>query len=227
MPQAASTQRQAAGLAGAGAGPDGQAATAGQAAASLGVRGDFPILSRSFDGRPLIYLDTAATSQKPAVVIDAVDEHLRAHNANIHRGVYTLAQEADAAYDGARAAVAALVGWDAETTIFAKNVTETINLIAYAWGLDNLRAGDAVLITEMEHHANVVPWQQICRRTGAELRYLSVDERGELSLDQWRGELGRGEVKLVAFAHVSNVLGTINPVAEMTAMIRGAGALSV
>lgn len=197
------------------------------ASATLAVRGDFPILGRSFGGQPLIYLDSASTSQKPAVVIDALAQHLRAHNANVHRGVYALAQEADAAYESARARVAAFVGWDRETTIFAKNVTETINLIAYAWGLDNLGAGDAVLITEMEHHANVVPWQQVCRRTGAQLRYLNIDERGELSLAQLRDELARGDVKLVSFTHVSNVLGTINPVAEMTALIREAGALSV
>jgi cysteine desulfurase / selenocysteine lyase len=195
--------------------------------ATLAVRGDFPILERSFDGAPLIYLDSASTSQKPAVVIDALAQHLRAHNANVHRGVYALAQEADAAYESARARVAAFTGWDPETTIFAKNVTETINLIAYAWGLDHLRRGDAVLITEMEHHANVVPWQQLCRRTGAQLRYLNIDERGELSPAQLRDELAKGDVKLVSFTHVSNVLGTINPVAEMTAMIREAGALSV
>jgi cysteine desulfurase / selenocysteine lyase len=215
MPQAASTRQPPAGLA------------EGGAPASLAVREDFPILARRLHGRPLIYLDSASTSQKPAVVMQAMDEHLRLHNANVHRGVYALAQEADAAYEDARAAIAAFVGWDADTTIFAKNATETINLIAYAWGLDNLAAGDAVLITEMEHHANVVPWQQICRRTGAELRYLHVDERGELSLQELQQELARGDVKLVAFAHVSNVLGTINPVAEMTATIRDAGAISV
>jgi cysteine desulfurase/selenocysteine lyase len=195
--------------------------------ATLAVRGDFPILERSFDGAPLIYLDSASTSQKPAVVIDALAQHLKAHNANVHRGVYALAQEADEAYESARARVAAFVGWDRETTIFAKNVTETINLIAYAWGLDHVGPGDAVLITEMEHHANVVPWQQLCRRTGAQLRYLNVDERGELSLAQLRDELAKGDVKLVSFTHVSNVLGTINPVAEMTALIREAGAVSV
>jgi cysteine desulfurase/selenocysteine lyase len=195
--------------------------------ATLAVRGDFPILQRSFDGAPLIYLDSASTSQKPVVVIDALAQHLKAHNANVHRGVYALAQEADEAYESARARVAAFVGWERDTTIFAKNVTETINLIAYAWGLDNVGAGDAVLITEMEHHANVVPWQQLCRRTGAQLRYLKVDDRGELSLAQLKDELAAGDVKLVSFTHVSNVLGTINPVAEMTALIREAGAVSV
>jgi cysteine desulfurase/selenocysteine lyase len=218
MPQAASTTR-----------PDGGGASGApeNARGSLGVRGDFPILRRSFQGKPLIYLDSASTSQKPAVVIDALAEHLRVHNANVHRGVYALAQEADAAYENARARVAAFVGWDQDTTIFAKNVTEAINLISYAWGLANLGPEDAVLITEMEHHANVVPWQQLCRRTGAQLRYLKVDERGELSLTQLQQELAKGDVQLVSFTHVSNVLGTINPVAQMTAMIRDAGALSV
>jgi cysteine desulfurase / selenocysteine lyase len=195
--------------------------------ATLGVREDFPILRREFDGAPLIYLDSASTSQKPQVVIDALTEHLGHHNANVHRGVYALAQEADAAYEGARAKIAAFVGWDAETTIFTKNVTEAINLVAYAWGLDNVGAGDAVLITEMEHHANLVPWQQLCRRSGAELRYLHIDERGELSLQQLKDELAKGDVKLVSFTHVSNVLGTINPVAEMTRLARAAGAVSV
>ena len=191
------------------------------------MRADFPIFARRFDGRPLIYLDSGATSQKPAVVIDAVDEHLRAHNANVHRGVYALAREADAAYDGARRRIAELVGAEPRTTIFTKNVTEAINLVAYAWGRSNVGPGDAVLITQLEHHANIVPWQMLCRERGATLRYLEVDERGELSLEQLDAELARGDVRLVAFSHVSNVLGTITPVAEMTARIRAAGAVSL
>jgi cysteine desulfurase/selenocysteine lyase len=191
------------------------------------VRGDFPILAREFDGRPLVYLDSAATSQKPAVVIDAVSDHLRLHNANVHRGVYALAQEADEAFEGARAQIAAFTGAEPATTIFTKNVTEAINLVAYAWGRANVGPGDAVLTTQMEHHANLVPWQVLCRERGAELRYLEVDEHGGLSLEALEVELARGDVRLVAFAHVSNVLGTINPVAEMTARIRAAGALSL
>jgi cysteine desulfurase/selenocysteine lyase len=194
---------------------------------SLGVKADFPIFARRFDGRELVYLDSGATSQKPAVVIEAQAEHLRRHNANIHRGVYTLAQEADAAYDAARARIAAFVGGEPQSTIFTKNVTEAINLVAYSWGRANVGPGDVVLITQMEHHANLVPWQVLCRERSAELRYLEVDERGELSLNALEAELARGDVKLVAFAHVSNVLGTINPVAEMTARIRAAGALSL
>jgi cysteine desulfurase/selenocysteine lyase len=195
--------------------------------AELDVRGDFPILTRRFDGNPLVYLDSASTAQKPQVVIDALAEHLRAHNANVHRGVYALAQEADAAYEQARARVAAFTGADAKSTIFTKNVTEAINLVAYAWGRTNVATGDAVVITQMEHHANIVPWQQLCKERGARLRYLEVDETGLLDPKQLDRELERGDVKLVAFTHVSNVLGTINPVVQMTARIRAAGAVSL
>jgi cysteine desulfurase / selenocysteine lyase len=201
-------------------------ATAGEAA-SLDVKADFPIFARRFDGRELIYLDSGATSQKPRVVIEAVADHLRNHNANVHRGVYALAQEADAAFEGARARIAAFTGAQPETTIFCKNVTEALNLVAYAWGRANVGPRDAVLITQAEHHANIVPWQVLCRERGATLRYLEVDERGELSLQALDSELARGDVRLVAFTHVSNVLGTINPVAEMTARVRAAGAVSL
>jgi cysteine desulfurase/selenocysteine lyase len=197
------------------------------AVSTLDVRDDFPILSRHIDGRPLVYLDSGATSQKPAAVIDAISDYLSEHNANVHRGVYALAQESDAAYESARERIAAFVGWEPRTTIFTKNVTEAINLVAYAWGRTNVGPGDAVLTTQMEHHANIVPWQVLCRERGAELRYLEVDERGELSLDQLDRELARGDVKLVTFTHVSNVLGTILPVAEMTARVRAAGATSL
>jgi cysteine desulfurase/selenocysteine lyase len=197
------------------------------AESSLEVRADFPIFARRFNGRPLIYLDSAATSQKPEAVISALADHLRNHNANVHRGVYALAQEADAAFDLAREKIAAFTGAQRQGTIFTKNVTEAINLVAYSWGRANVGSGDAVLITEMEHHANIVPWQILCRERGATLRYLKVDERGELSRDALEAELARGDVRLVAFTHVSNVLGTINPVAEMTARIRAAGAVSL
>jgi len=197
------------------------------AESSLQVKADFPIFKRRFGGRELIYLDSAATSQKPEVVIEALAEHLRKHNANIHRGVYPLAQEADAAYDRARRRVAEFTHAEPETTIFTKNVTEAINLVAYAWGRANVKRGDAVLITQMEHHANIVPWQILCREREARLRYLEIDERGEISLDALQAQLARGDVALVAFAHVSNVLGTINPVAEMAAQARAAGAVSL
>jgi cysteine desulfurase / selenocysteine lyase len=194
---------------------------------ALDVRADFPILAREFDGKPLIYLDSGASAQKPKAVIEAMSEYMSEHYANVHRGVYALAQESDAAYDGARGKVAGFAGWDPRTTIFTKNVTEAINLVAYAWGRANVGPGDAVLTTQMEHHANIVPWQQLCRTQGAELRYLEVDERGELSMEQLDRELAKGDVKLVAFTHVSNVLGTILPVEEMTARVRAAGAVSL
>jgi cysteine desulfurase/selenocysteine lyase len=197
------------------------------AESSLEVRADFPIFARRAAGGPFVYLDSAATSQKPESVIEALAEHLRAHNANVHRGVYRLAQEADAAFEGARERVAAFTGAPTRGTIFTKNATEALNLVAYAWGRSELRAGQAVLVTQMEHHANLVPWQQLCRERGAELRYLEVDERGEISLAALDAELARGDVRLVACAHVSNVLGTINPVAEVAARARAAGAVSV
>jgi cysteine desulfurase/selenocysteine lyase len=196
-------------------------------ATALDVRGDFPILSRRIDGRRLVYLDSAATSQKPEAVIAAIDDYYRAHNANIHRGVYTLAQEATDLFEGARARVAAFVGGETSTTIFTRNATEAINLVAYSWGRANVGAGDAVLITQMEHHSNIVPWQLLCAERGAELRYLEVSDDGRLSLAQLDAELARGDVRLVAVTHVSNVLGTINPVAEIVARARDAGAVSL
>jgi len=194
---------------------------------TLELRADFPILERGAGAPPLVYLDSGATSQKPRVVIEAQAEHLRSHNANVHRGVYPLAQEADEAFEGARRRIAAFAGAEQRATIFTKNATEAINLVAYAWGRANVGEGDAVLITQMEHHANIVPWQVLCSERGAELRYLEVDQRGELSPAALDAELARGDVRLVAFAHVSNVLGTINPVAEMAARIRAAGAVSL
>jgi cysteine desulfurase/selenocysteine lyase len=191
------------------------------------IRADFPILARRIDGRPLVYLDSAATSQKPESVIAAIDDYYRAHNANIHRGVYTLAQEATDMFEDARARIARFTGATPRTTIFTRNVTEAINLVAYAWGRHNIGPGDAVLITQMEHHSNIVPWQLLARDTGAELRYLDVSDDGKLSLEQLDAELARGDVRLVAFAHISNVLGTINPVAEIVARARAAGALSL
>jgi cysteine desulfurase / selenocysteine lyase len=193
----------------------------------LDVRRDFPILSREIDGHPLVYLDSAATSQKPAAMIEAIDDFYRSHNANIHRGVYTLAQEATELFEDARARIARFVGADPATTIFTRNATEAINLVAYSWGRGNVGEGDVVLLTAMEHHSNIVPWQLLCRERGAELRYLSIDENGELELDELDAELAGGHVRLVAFTHISNVLGTINPVAEIVERVRAAGAVSL
>jgi cysteine desulfurase/selenocysteine lyase len=191
------------------------------------VRADFPVLQRKVRGRSLCYLDSAATSQKPAAVIDAIDGYYRNSNANIHRGVYGLAQEATDLFEGARERVARFCGWEPGTTIFTRNATEAINLVAYAWGRDNVGPGDEVLITEMEHHSNIVPWQLLCRERGATLRYLSVSDEGSISLEELDAVLAEGRVKLVGVVHVSNVLGTINPVAEVTARARAAGAVSL
>jgi cysteine desulfurase/selenocysteine lyase len=187
---------------------------------SLDVRADFPILAGD-----LVYLDSAATSQKPEAVIQAIDNYYRTSNANVHRSVYELAERATAAYEGARERVAEFAGWDSASTIFTKNVTEAINLVAYTWGLQNLKPGDEILVTEMEHHSNLVPWQIAAQHTGASLRYLHVQADGTLSLDELDDELARGTIKLVAVAHISNVLGTLNPVQEITARAHAAGAL--
>ena len=195
------------------------------APAELDLRSDFPILSREIGGRCLVYLDSASTSQKPQRVLAAMDDYYRMHNANIHRGVYQLAQEADALFEGARERIAAFTGAAAYSTIFTKNVTEAINLVAYSWARTNLTRGDAILVTEMEHHSNLVPWQLAAAATGSALRYLEVDESGELSLEQLDAELARGDVRLVALAHVSNVLGTTNPVGEIVRRAHAAGAL--
>jgi cysteine desulfurase / selenocysteine lyase len=202
-------------------------AMATRTALPLDVRSDFPIFERRIDGRPVVYLDSAATSQKPATVIEAIDDYYRRHNANIHRGVYTLAQEATEMFEGARARVAAFCGGESATTIFTRNATEAINLVAYAWGREHVGPGDVVLITQMEHHSNIVPWQLLASETGAELRYLDVSDEGTLSLDQLDSELSGGRVRLVGFAHISNVLGTLNPVVEMAARARAAGAVSL
>ena len=158
-------------------------------------------------------------------MLAAIDDFYRAHNANIHRGVYPLALEADALFEGARERIAAFTGAPTRSTVFTSNVTAAINLVAYSWARTNLRAGDAVLITEMEHHSNIVPWQLATQATGAQLRYLDVGEDGTLSLQQLDEELARGDVALVALAHLSNVLGTINPIAEIVERAHSAGAL--
>jgi cysteine desulfurase/selenocysteine lyase len=191
------------------------------------VRTDFPVLSREFRGKRVAYLDSAATAQRPEQVVAAMDRFQRESYAPIHRGVYELARESTEAFENARERIAAFVGWDADTSIFTRNATEAINLVAYAWGRSNVGAGDEVLITEMEHHSNIVPWQMLCEDTGAKLRYLTLTEHAELSLDELDSILAEGRVKAVAVAHVSNVLGTINPVAEIVRRARAAGAVTV
>jgi cysteine desulfurase / selenocysteine lyase len=191
------------------------------------VRADFPVLNRVFDGRRVAYLDSAATAQRPRPVVETMDEFQRSSYAPIHRGVYELARESTDAFESARTRIAEFVGWDPACSIFTRNATEAINLVAYSWGRGNVGAGDEVLITEMEHHSNIVPWQMLCEETGARLRYLTLTEGAELSLDQLDSVLAEGRVKLVAFAHVSNVLGTINPVAEIVRRARAAGAVTL
>jgi cysteine desulfurase/selenocysteine lyase len=188
------------------------------------IRSDFPILSRRINGRPLVYVDNAATSQKPASVIEAIDSYYQRSNANIHRGVYELAEEATELYEDGKRKVAQFIGAEFEETIFVRNANEAINLVRYAWGRDNVSADDTVLITQMEHHANIVPWQLLCQEQGARLEYLTVSDEGKLDPSELDGKLARGRVKLVAVAHISNVLGTINPVAEIARRAHAAGA---
>jgi cysteine desulfurase/selenocysteine lyase len=192
-------------------------------ATAVNVRSDFPVLDRE----GLTYLDSAATSQKPRQVIEAISSYYSHSNANIHRGVYALAREATELFEGARERVAAFTGWETAATIFTKNATEAINLVAYAWGREHVGEGDEILITQMEHHSNIVPWQLLCQERGAKLRYLSVSDEGTLSLDELDQALAGGRVKLVAFAHVSNVLGTLNPVEEIVRRAKSAGALTL
>jgi cysteine desulfurase/selenocysteine lyase len=191
------------------------------------VRTDFPVLRREFGGKRVAYLDSAATSQRPQPVIEAMDRFQRESYAPIHRGVYELAREATDEFESARQRIASFVNWDPATSIFTRNATEAINLVAYAWGREHVGAGDEVLITEMEHHSNIVPWQILCEETGATLRYLKLTDGFDLSLDELDSVLAEGRVKLVGVAHVSNVLGTINPVAEIARRARAAGAVTV
>jgi cysteine desulfurase/selenocysteine lyase len=188
------------------------------------VAEQFPILKRQIGSGPVCYLDSAATAQTPEPVLAAMDRIYRYSNANIHRGVYPLAQEATEAFEGARRTIAAWLGAAYEETIFTKNVTEAINLVAYSWGRRNVGRGDTVLISPMEHHSNIVPWQLLCQEVGAELRYLDLDDDFRLDLDSLDRELERGP-KLVAVTHISNVLGTVNPVDEIVRRSHAAGAL--
>ena len=188
------------------------------------LRADFPILSRTVHGSPLVYLDSAATSQKPSAVLDAMDAYYRETNANVHRGVYELAAEATARFEGGRDSVARMVGAARESVVFTKNASEAINLVAWAWGLRNLRAGDEVLITQMEHHSGIVPWQIVAGMTGAVVRFAPVTADGELDMDAFAAHLTE-RTRMVGVVHVSNVLGTINPVAEIARMAHDKGAL--
>ncbi len=196
-----------------------------RAIASLeGVAAEFPVLSREIGGYPITYLDSAATSQTPQPVIDAMVSYYTESRASIHRGVYPLAVEATDLYEGARGRIAQWLGSTPEETIFTSNATAAINLVAYSWGRQNVQRGDLVVLTQMEHHSNIVPWQLLCQDREAELAYVPVLEDGKLDLEGLDALLERGP-KLVAFVHVSNVLGTINPVAEIVRRAHAADAV--
>lgn len=201
--------------------------TAAAGAADLAgiTRADFPILEQSVRGQPLIYLDHAATSQKPRQVLAALMDYYQRDNANVHRGAHTLSARATEAFEAARGVVARFVGAaDPAEIVFSRNATEAINLVAYSWALDNLEPGDEVVLSVMEHHSNLVPWQLVARRTGAVLRHAGITATGELDLAHLQALIG-DRTRLVAVVHLSNTLGCLNPVAEIGALARRAGAL--
>jgi cysteine desulfurase/selenocysteine lyase len=191
------------------------------------VRRDFPILDQQVHGHPLVYFDNAATTQKPRSVVEALRRYYERDNANVHRGLHELSSRATEAYEAARARVAQYIGAaSADEIVFTRGTTESINLVAQAWGGKFLRAGDAILLTEMEHHSNLVPWQLLAERTGARLRFVPVRDDGTLALEELE-QLLTSEVKLLAFTHVSNSLGTINPVTELCAKARAVGTVTL
>jgi cysteine desulfurase/selenocysteine lyase len=189
------------------------------------IRADFPLFERDFGGRPLAYLDSAATSLKPRQVLDAMAGYNTRFTANIHRGIYTTAEEATAAYEAARASVARHIGaGDPHEIVFVRNATEAINLVAYAWGRRHIGQADTIILTELEHHSNLVPWQLLAQEKDADLEFVAIDDQGRLDLQSFEVLL-RTRPRLVAFNQVSNALGTINPAREMTEMAHAAGAL--
>ncbi|HEY1011751.1 MAG TPA: cysteine desulfurase [Herpetosiphonaceae bacterium] len=189
------------------------------------VRADFPLLEQQVNGKPLAYLDSTATAQKPRQVLEAMDAFYRTTNANVHRGVYQLSEAATEAYEGARRTLGRFIGAkSAKEVIFTRNATEAINLVAWSWGRANLKPGDRILLTVMEHHSNLVPWQMVAQATGAELDFLQIDGDGLLVLDELDTLLTE-RTKIVALAHMSNVLGTVNPVERIIAAAHAVGAL--
>ncbi|HEU4517172.1 MAG TPA: cysteine desulfurase [Steroidobacteraceae bacterium] len=191
------------------------------------VRADFPVLARKVNGHPLVYLDNAASSQQPAAVIDAVADYARAHHANVHRGVHTLSQEATALYEGAREKVRGFLhARSASEIVFVRGTTEAINLVAQSYGRKRLQAGDEIVVTRLEHHSNIVPWQLLAAETGATLRAAPIDRRGAVSYEAFRGLLGP-RTRIVALAHVSNALGTVLPLADFIAAARERGITTV
>ncbi len=192
------------------------------------IREDFPILRRQVHGRPLIYLDNAATSQKPVQVIEALADYYRRYNANIHRAIHCLGEEATAAYEETRAKVARFIGAPSpECIVFVRNTTEAINLVAYTWGRAHIGPGDEIVLTEMEHHSNMVPWQRLAQEKGAHLRYIGINEEQCLDLEGWPDRYLSQRTKLLAIAHVSNGVGTIHPLKEMVAEARRRGIVTL
>ena len=188
------------------------------------VRKDFPIFETEAHGKPLVYLDSAATSQKPRQVLDRLTLFYETENANVHRGVYELSEKATAAYEGARDSCARFIGArSSRSIVFTRGTTESINLVRFTWGRENIKGGDEILVTEMEHHSNLIPWQMLCHETGAKLRHLPIDDDGKLRLDLLE-EYITGKTKLVALALMSNVLGTINPVRQVADAAHAVGA---
>lgn len=188
------------------------------------LRLDFPILGQEVNGKPLVYLDNAATSQKPLAVLDALQNYYRRDNSNVHRGVHTLSARATDAYEGARDKVAAFVNAASrQEIVFTRNATEAINLVAYAWGQANLKTGDEIILSVMEHHSNLIPWQLLAQRTGAVLKFVELTDTQEFDLDHYRSLISE-KTKLVSIVHVSNTLGCINPVEEIVAIAHAHGA---
>jgi cysteine desulfurase/selenocysteine lyase len=204
------------------------AVTASPALDAHRLRADFAVFEELVNGKPVAFLDSAASTQKPHQVLDAMREFYEHSYANVHRGVYRLAERATAGYEGGRRKVAAFAGAPSEReVIFTRSATEALNLVAYAWGLDNLGPGDVVLVTELEHHSSFVPWQYIAQRTGAEFRAIPIDDHGELNLDGLEQLAGEGALKVVASNFVSNTLGTVNPVERLAAWAHERGAIMV
>lgn len=188
------------------------------------LRSDFPILNQEVNEHPLVYLDNAATSQKPLAVLDAIQDYYRRDNANVHRGVHTLSGRATDAYEGARNKIAAFVNASSrQEIVFTRNATEAINLVAYAWGQATLKPGDEIILSVMEHHSNLIPWQLLAQKTGAVLKFVQLTDTQEFDLDHYRSLIS-SKTKLVSVVHVSNTLGCINPVEEITAIAHAQGA---
>ena len=192
-----------------------------------GYRRDFPILEQTVRGKPLVYLDNAATAQKPRRVIETLDEYYRDYNSNIHRGVHTLSEQATEAYEGARKKIQTFINAAShQEIIFVRGTTEGINLVAQSYGRSRLQPGDEIIISAMEHHSNIVPWQLVCEQTGAVLKVIPINDAGELEMDEYERLLS-DKTRIVAVVHISNALGTINPIAEISALAHAAGAVVV